>query len=188
MTTGEQPKSDYMKITPYTILNTDNPGASICSLPLTKTNYDEWPYVMHTALLAKQKLGLINGSIKAPTETSDDYDPWLSLNALAVSWIRNSIDPDLRSTVSKQDVAKILWEEFWERFSKNDEARIYQLQADLMACKQTPFESVTSYYGRLKKLWDDFYECDPLLLAIVVPDPRGRSNGGSYLEEDDWCG
>jgi hypothetical protein len=60
---------------------------------------------MMMSLEAKNKLGFINGTIKAPSETDPKYRAWRQCNQIIKSWILNSISPSLTNTVIFSDTA-----------------------------------------------------------------------------------
>ncbi|XP_070036038.1 uncharacterized protein [Nicotiana tomentosiformis] len=57
--------------------------------------------------------------------------------------------------------AKKVWDEFKERFDKDNLTRIYQLWAEIASIKQGT-ESVTSYFSKMKDLWDELDILAPL--------------------------
>ncbi len=60
---------------PYYFNNGDNLGIHIVLDLLTGDNYQSWRRSMTTSLSAKNKLGLVNGTISQP---SDEFDPLFS--------------------------------------------------------------------------------------------------------------
>ena len=70
---------------------------------------------------------------------------------MLVSWIRNTIDTDLRSTISHMENAKDIWEGIQERFSIATGPRIQQIKTRLNECKQCGM-SMVAYYGKMKAL------------------------------------
>ena len=103
-------------ISPYDITSLDNPGLSITPVQLRGENYDEWARSLRTALRARKKFGL-DRTIKRPNEKSEDLEDWWTINSLLVSWIQNTIEPSLRSTISLMEVAKDLWNDIKKCFS-----------------------------------------------------------------------
>ncbi|KAF7813981.1 retrovirus-related Pol polyprotein from transposon TNT 1-94 [Senna tora] len=103
--------SQRKTISPYDLTSIDNPGLSITQVQLIGENYDEWACAVKTALKARKKFGFVDGTIGRPNEKSSDFEDWWTINFLLVSWIRNSIEPSLRSTISRTDVAQVLWDE-----------------------------------------------------------------------------
>lgn len=69
----------------------DNPGTVLVTELLSGSNYVNWSRSMKTALLVKNKLGFIDGSVK---KLVDAVDPTLSLwercNGMVVSWLQNA--------------------------------------------------------------------------------------------------
>lgn len=96
-------------ISPYDITSNDNPGSLITHVQLKGENYDEWARSLRTALRARKKFGFIDGTIGKPDDGSSDLEDWWTNNSLLVSWIMNTIEPSLRSTMSHTEVAMDLW-------------------------------------------------------------------------------
>lgn len=136
-------------ISPCDITSLDNPGLSITQVQLIGNNYDEWGRSFRTALRARKKFDLIDGTIKRPDEKSLDLEDWWTINSLLVSWIRNTIKPTLRSTISHMEIVEDLWNDIRERFMMANGPRILQLKADLVECKQRGFEQIpVCKYGK----------------------------------------
>ena len=140
-------------ISPYDITSLDNPGFTITQVQLTGDNYEEWARSFRTALRARKKFGFIDGTIKQPGEESGDLEDWWTINSLLVSWIRNTIEPTLRSTISHVEIAQDLWTDIKDRFSITNGPRIQQLKSTLADCKKKGM-TIMDYYGKLKKIWD----------------------------------
>ncbi|KAF7839822.1 retrovirus-related Pol polyprotein from transposon TNT 1-94 [Senna tora] len=164
MTSGDGTKSEVPSqrktISPCDITSLDNPGLLITQVQLRGENYDEWACSVRTALRARKKFGFVDGTIKKPDETSDDLEDWWTINWLLVSWIRNTIEPTLRSTISHYEVARDLWKDIKDRFSVTNGPRIQQLKAELGSCTQKG-KPIADYYGKLKQLWDEIDSVDP---------------------------
>lgn len=54
------------------------------------------------------------------------------MNSMIVSWIRNTIELTLKSSISKTKIAKDLWDERKHRFSIANDARIHELKVALV--------------------------------------------------------
>ncbi|CAA7040888.1 unnamed protein product [Microthlaspi erraticum] len=145
-------------ISPYDLTSSDNPGSLISQPLLRGSNYDEWATNIRLALSARKKFGFVDGSIPKPTEDSGDLEDWWTNNALVVSWLKLTIDPVLRSTISHHDVAHDLWEHIKQRFSLKNGQKIQRLKAELAVCRQRGL-ALEAYYGKLMKIWttlDDY--------------------------------
>lgn len=137
----------------YYLHPSDNPGALITSVLLRRDNYTEWATELSNSIQAKQKLGFINGTVTKPT-SEPDLSRWMAANSMLVGWIRTSIDPKIRSTVSFVPDAHKLWENLQRRFSVKNGVRIHQIREAINTCQQNG-QSVIDYYGRLSKLWEE---------------------------------
>lgn len=146
---GEDQKK---KPSSYDLHSNDNPGSVITQL--RGENYDEWARAIKISLRARRKWGFIDGTIKKPEEGSSIMEDWWTVQAMLVSWILNTVEPTLRTTISYLETAKELWDDIKERFSVVNGPRIQQLKSDLAPCKQGGL-SMVAYYGKLKALWDD---------------------------------
>ncbi|XP_019089143.1 PREDICTED: uncharacterized protein LOC109127963 [Camelina sativa] len=145
----------------YSTSSTDNPGAMISVVTLTGDNYNEWASEMLNALRAKKKTGFIDGSLKRPGADSSDLESWTSVNSMVVGWLRTSITPRVRSTVSYHTSARDLWENLRKRFSVGNKVRVNHLRSQIALCRQEG-QSVIDYYGKLAALWDELYTYKPL--------------------------
>ena len=126
----------------------------ISSVQLTGENYGEWATEMLNALKAKRKTGFVDGSVKKPTVPGSEMETWTSVNSMVVGWLRTSIVPRVRSTVSFISDATELWESLRRRFSVGNKVRIHQIVSLIASCRQEG-QSVIDYYGRLVVLWDE---------------------------------
>ncbi|KAL6219349.1 hypothetical protein ACLB2K_007108 [Fragaria x ananassa] len=59
---------------PYFIHHPDHPGLVLVSKPLDGNNYASWCRAMSKSLNAKNKLGFVNGTIKAPSKKTNPDD------------------------------------------------------------------------------------------------------------------
>lgn len=144
---------------PYVLTSADTHENVITQVKLTGENYEEWARAMRIALRAKWKYGFIDGSVKKPSDNSLDLEEWWTMNAMLVSWVFNAIEPMLRLTITQVKEVKDLWDDIKQRFSIGNGPRVQQLRADLANWKQNG-QSVVTYYGRLKTLWDELKNYD----------------------------
>ena len=86
------------------------------------------------------------------------------VHSMLVSWILNTVEPGLHSTVSSTENAATLLQDIKEPFSVANEPRIQQLKAELVGCKQKGL-SIVAHYGKLKLLWDELMDYDQFLLC-----------------------
>ena len=155
-------KSDLSN--PYFTHHSDHPGLVLISKPLNGDNYSAWSRVMTLALNAKNKLGFVNGTIKAPSEEThpDDFATWSRSNDMVHSWIVNTINPEISDSVIYYTTAHEVWEDLCERFSQSNEPRIFEIQREIAYHRQEQL-SISIYYTKLKSLWDELASCNDAL-------------------------
>ena len=95
----------------YDVTSSDNPGSLITQIQLKGETYDEWARFQQTTLRARKKFGFVDGTIRRPDEKSPDLEDWWTNNSLSVSWIMNTIEPLLHSTISYMEKVQDLQED-----------------------------------------------------------------------------
>lgn len=148
-------------ISPYDLTSSDNPG-SIISQPLLRgSNYDEWATNLRLALVARKKFGFVDGSIQQPRQDSPDLEDWWTNNALVVSWMKLTIDANVRTNLSHHDVARSLWEHIQKRFSVKNGSKIQRIKTEIATAQQRG-QPIEAHFGYLNKLWTTLTDYRPL--------------------------
>ncbi|XP_074318471.1 uncharacterized protein LOC141655283 [Silene latifolia] len=158
---GDPSKTEHKtSISPYFLGPGDKLGDKVVQVMLNGDNYDEWSMKLCSALRARKKTGFIDGTIKKPSDTSEDCEDWYMVNAMVVNWIFNVIEPALGSTLTYVDDARVLWEDIEQRFSVGNGPKLHRVKGSIKSCKQNEKEPVSEYYGHLKKFWDKLNKYD----------------------------
>ncbi|XP_048228572.1 uncharacterized protein LOC125369730 [Ricinus communis] len=153
---GEQdpPKqSPPLKFDPvYYLGSSDGPGNVITPIQLRGDNYDEWARAVKHSLTAKRKFGFVDGSIMKPTDP-EKIEDWIAVHSMLVSWINNTLDAFVRSTLEDYDDASVLWTNLKNRFCVVSVTRICYLKMALGECKQGISETVSG--GQIEEEMDE---------------------------------
>ena len=64
---------------------------------------------MILALIAKKKIGFINGKISMPDLESPLYEDWQSCNTMVLSWLINPMHVDVSSSIIYCETARDMW-------------------------------------------------------------------------------
>ncbi|KAM6551366.1 hypothetical protein CsatB_001174 [Cannabis sativa] len=144
---------------PFFLSSGDHPGLVLVSSILTGANYQSWKRGITMALAAKNKTAFIDGSIPRPI-AGNSLNSWLRCNNMVMSWLVNSVSPDIAQSIMYFDNAAEMWQDLAERFNEANGPRIFQLQTQLTSLHQGD-QSVTSYFTKLKSLWDELKEFQP---------------------------
>ncbi|KAA8529463.1 hypothetical protein F0562_033738 [Nyssa sinensis] len=128
-------------------------GVTLVSHPLTETNYNTWHQSMLIALSIKNKVGFIDGTVSKPSDPAAALQ-WTHCNNMVKAWLLNSLSKDTSTSVIYCDLAKDIYVELKERFSQVNRPWMFQLEQDIHNLVQST-TSVTTYFTKLKMLWDE---------------------------------
>nr|GMC90443.1 Integrase, catalytic core [Ipomoea batatas] len=148
-------------MSPYLLHASDTPGQIYVTELLRDGNYGEWVNDMRDALFAKNKIGFVDGSIPMPKPNSPYLQQWMRCNAMVKGWLKSAMDKDMRSSVRYANTARDIWEDLEERFGKGSAPRAFEIRRSVVLLKQEK-ASVSSYYAKLKSLWDEMMAISPL--------------------------
>ena len=154
-----QPAEDTSS--PYFLHPSDNPDVILVPQLLIGSNYITWSRSFITALLAKDKLVFVDGSILRPNRDDLLYPSWIRCNSMVIARLRNSVSSKICSSIMYLDDVYEIWSDLKERFSLGDSARLYQLRQQLMTLSQGSSD-VSSYFTSLRIVWDEFKNSQPL--------------------------
>jgi len=90
---------------------------------------------MRRALLSKNKLKFVDGSIKVPARDDPLYEVWERDNVMVLSWIIRTLSPQIAKSVIYSESARDLWNDLKERFTKGDCFRISDLLQEMHSAK-----------------------------------------------------
>ncbi|XP_076930389.1 uncharacterized protein LOC143595170 [Bidens hawaiensis] len=131
----------------------DHPGMLLVSKPFDGLGFGAWKRAMAISLSAKNKLVFVNGEFASPTDSSQ-VPLWNRFNDMVISWILNTLSPEISGSVLYVASARQLWLELNDRYGQDNGAKYYQLQKSLIDLVQV-MSDVASYFTRLKTVWDD---------------------------------
>ncbi|CAN0914940.1 hypothetical protein LINGRAHAP2_LOCUS28837 [Linum grandiflorum] len=129
----------------------DSLSAPLISIKLTNVNYHVWSRSLSVALIIKNKVPFIDGSLPVPDPSASTYAAWTRCNFAVLNWIYNSISEDIAQSLLAYDNATHAWKDLKLRFSQGDAIRIADLQARIASYDQGDI-SITQYFTNLKVL------------------------------------
>ncbi|KAL4581728.1 hypothetical protein LXL04_006255 [Taraxacum kok-saghyz] len=171
---------------PFYLGPQDRPGDFITPTKLRGDNYEDWARDIQTALEARRKFDFLNGTITAPVPPCTQSD-WHTINAMLISWIMNTIDPEVKCYLLKYRDAKKLWDTLKSRFAVVNGPRIQQLKYSIAKCEQTKTMPVSEYFGKLTALWEELHRHEPIIdykppevlgFSVRANMNKGRGRGG----------
>lgn len=126
-------------------------------------NYIVWSHFITIALIAKNNVGFIDGSITTPlTDQHINHIAWLRANNLILSWLINSISKDICNNLLYIVSTIDLWNELKTRCLRSDGPRFFHLEISLGYINQGS-SSIIEYSSAIKILWDEYVSYRPYL-------------------------
>ncbi|GAU37803.1 hypothetical protein TSUD_276210, partial [Trifolium subterraneum] len=148
-------------LNPYFMHPNENPGNILATPLLSGPNYHSWSRAVTVALRSKHKIHFINGSLPRPPDGDRDSIAWDRCNTMVMSWLSNSVEPEISQSILWMDTATEIWKELKERFYQGDVFRISDIQEEIYTLKQGD-NSISSYYTKMKKLWQELDNFRPI--------------------------
>ncbi|XP_073138299.1 uncharacterized protein [Henckelia pumila] len=122
---------------------------------LNGKNYLEWAQLVRLVIDGKDKLGFVNGEVKAPAATDPKYKLWRSENSLVTAWLINSMEPAIGKTFMFLPTAREVWEAVRETYLDSENySQMYELNTRLWQMQQEN-KDATTYYNELIVLWQE---------------------------------
>ncbi|XP_048442487.1 uncharacterized protein LOC125478376 [Pyrus x bretschneideri] len=107
------------------------------------------------ALTVKNKLGLVDGTVKKPSEDEhEELQQWNRCNNLVKTWLLGSMSKEISSSVINCKDARQMWLDLQERFSHANIVQLFHVENEIHDCVQGNM-TVSSYFTKLKGLWDE---------------------------------
>ncbi|XP_074266801.1 uncharacterized protein LOC141590089 [Silene latifolia] len=139
---------------PHYIHHSDTLSNKLLATPFDGTGFGGWKRAMLIALSAKNKVGFIDGTIPRPSPTAAIALLWQSCNDTVLSWILNSVSPEISKSILFSSTARAAWVELEERFGQSNGAQLYGVQKKLNDFSQGN-DTIGSYFTKLKTIWDE---------------------------------
>ena len=93
----------------FYLSNSNHPGLSLVSTQLIGYNYNSWNRAMCIALIAKNKIGFVNGYIARPKDDDHLLSLWFRCINMVMSWIFNIVSKDIANSIMYINNACNMW-------------------------------------------------------------------------------
>ena len=142
-----------------------SPGTVLVTQPLTGSeNYSAWARAVRKALLTKNKLGFIDGTLTLSSplvSTPSAVQAWIRCDNMVGTWLTNSVSPKLQASIIYEDTALGIWNDLRNRLAQQNGPKIYNLQKEIADLHQGE-TTITDFFTQLKVLWDQLQNNSPL--------------------------
>ncbi|KAL6204747.1 hypothetical protein ACLB2K_022014 [Fragaria x ananassa] len=109
---------------------------------------------MSDALKIKNKIGFVLGTQIKPTLNEEENLQWERCDTLVKTWLVASMSKQISKSVKNCKTSREVWLDLQERFLQTNTVQLFNIKNALHDCTQGS-DSVTTFYTKLKRLWDD---------------------------------
>ena len=99
MATGGANRVQIEPLDPLFLHSSDQPRQTLVADIFNGEDFDNWKRYVRIALLAKPKIGFINGTYTKPDLSSPLLPYWQCCNDMVLSWLLNSVHESIRDSV-----------------------------------------------------------------------------------------
>ncbi|WVY91087.1 hypothetical protein V8G54_036601 [Vigna mungo] len=131
---------------PFFIHPSEGPSSVSITPVLDGTNYRSWSRAIRMALISKNKMVFLLGTIPVPKVEEPLYYAWERCNTLVMYWLLNSVTPSIAQSVIFLECAIDIWNDLRESFSQGDLLRIAALQEEIYGLSQRNIVQVCYIY------------------------------------------
>lgn len=115
----------------------DSPSLSITSHKLNGKNFLQWAQSVKIVICARGKLGYLTGDLSSPKSTDTSYQQWVVENSLVLSWLINSMEPQISRRYLWFKTAKYVWDATRRMYSDlGNSSQIFEIRSKLKEMKQ----------------------------------------------------
>jgi hypothetical protein len=103
---------------PYFLHSANHPGVILVFILLNGDNYPTWKRAMKMTLNATNKLSFVNGVLSKITSSTSKIQLWEHYSEMVLSWILNSIDKSIVSSLIYHEYPRDVWLDLEDCFLK----------------------------------------------------------------------
>ncbi|XP_062089069.1 uncharacterized protein LOC133795631 [Humulus lupulus] len=117
---------------PFYLSNVGHLGTGITTNVLQgSSNYNAWCCTIKLSMVTKNKMGFVLDTIPLPSINDPCYNSWTQCNSMVMSWLINSISPQIATSIIYQERAYSMWQDLHGRFHQSNGHRIFQLKQSI---------------------------------------------------------
>jgi len=170
---------------PYYLHPNENPSLVLVTPSLDNKNYQTWSRSMRVALISKNKLKFVDGTLNPPPVSDLLHEPWLRCNNMVLSWLQRCISQTIAKSIIWCDRASVVWKRLENRFAQGDIFRVADILEELAKFQQGNLD-ISSYFTQLTTLWEEIQNFRPIRdCTCAIPCTCGvASDLKKYNEQD----
>ncbi|KAL4562842.1 hypothetical protein LXL04_026873 [Taraxacum kok-saghyz] len=143
-----------------------NPNADFSILPtgykLNGQNYNLWSHSVSIFIGGKGKEEYLSDDLVQPEEKSPEFKRWKAENNMVMSWLLNTMIPEIGEQFMFYKTASEIWEAARDTFSNQENTSpLFEIKGILHNLRQGDL-TVTSYFTSLNRYWQQLDVLDTL--------------------------
>ncbi|KAJ7950679.1 Retrovirus-related Pol polyprotein from transposon TNT 1-94 [Quillaja saponaria] len=141
-------------------ISNDNPSLQISPVKFDSNNFLAWSRSCLLFIQARGLYGYVIGSKSKPADGDPLLEPWISENSLVMSWLINSMQPQISRGYLLLDSADKMWTALCQTYSQvGNDIQVFELRKKLHETKQGEL-TIAQYFAELSGLWQelDYYQ------------------------------
>jgi hypothetical protein len=143
------------------MIQSNNMSIQMTSNKLDGTNYSAWSQFVQLYVTGKGKLGYLTGQKIKSAISDPSFSTWVEENAMLMSWLLNSMTPDINASFLRPSTAYDIWDAVAQTyFTGNDASQIYELRRKAHETRQQG-KSLASYFSALQTIWQELDFLNP---------------------------
>ena len=116
---------------PYFLTSGDTLNASLTNYVFHGSNFVNWSRSVRNTLIARNKIGFVDGTLRKPALNSPDYQKWIRNDHMVMTWIMNSMERSIGENFMFANSSHELWREFCEMYGQTNVHQLYDLYKKL---------------------------------------------------------
>ncbi|XP_056697366.1 uncharacterized protein [Spinacia oleracea] len=152
----------------YYLSNNDLNTSKLVNIVFDGKCFNDWKRSMVIALSARNKLSFVDGTMNQPAVGSVNFRIWNRCNDLVISWMLGSLEVSIARSVLYLKTAREIWLDLEERFCQSSGPQLFTIQQKLCDLNQEDDEQISSFFTKIKLLWDQLDGLDPLPSCVCT--------------------
>ncbi|GMY34460.1 hypothetical protein FCV25MIE_29702 [Fagus crenata] len=135
------------------MIQSDNMSMQMTSNKLDGKNYSAWSQFVQLYVTGKGKLGYLTREKIKSAISDPSFSTWVEENAMLMSWLLNSMTPDINASFLRLPTAHDIWDAVAQTyFTGNDASQIHELRRKAHETRQQG-KSLASYFSAPQTIW-----------------------------------
>ena len=168
----------------YYLQPSDHASTKRVNIPFDGNGLGDSKRSVMIGLIAKNKLCVVDGTLRKPSDNASHMKAWERCNDMVLGWLIASLNRVIAKSMMYNKYASEIWTYLKGRFGVSTFAQIYSLHEELSNISQEANMSITEYFTKVKSLWDELHNLNPLPTCVCNGCSFGLTKKVLKLQQD----